>query len=66
MPSTSKPCHLRLTGREDSQIALVEAYAKHCGFWADDLGQVEYERVLRFDLSAVTRTWPDPPTRACP
>ncbi|MEC8020490.1 MAG: Fe/S-dependent 2-methylisocitrate dehydratase AcnD [Pseudomonadota bacterium] len=52
--------YLRLTGREDSQIALVEAYAKHCGFWADDLGQVEYERVLRFDLSTVTRTLAGP------
>ena len=52
--------YLRLTGREDSHIALVEAYAKHCGFWADDLGQVEYERVLRFDLSTVTRTLAGP------
>ena len=52
--------YLRLTGREDGQIALVEAYAKHCGFWADDLAQVEYERVLRFDLSAVTRTLAGP------
>ena len=52
--------YLRLTGREDSQIALVEAYAKHCGLWADDLGQVEYERVLRFDLSTVTRTLAGP------
>jgi aconitate hydratase len=52
--------YLRLTGREDRQIALVEAYAKHCGFWADDLAQVEYERVLRFDLSTVTRTLAGP------
>ena len=52
--------YLRLTGREDAQIALVEAYAKHCGFWADDLAQVEYERVLRFDLSTVTRTLAGP------
>lgn len=52
--------YLRLTGREDSQIALVEAYAKHCGFWADDLTRVEYERVLRFDLSTVTRTLAGP------
>ena len=52
--------YLRLTGREDSQIALVEAYAKHCGFWADDLAQVDYERVLRFDLGTVTRTLAGP------
>ena len=52
--------YLRLTGREDAQIALVEAYAKHCGFWADDLARVEYERVLRFDLSTVTRTLAGP------
>ena len=52
--------YLRLTGREDAQIALVEAYAKHCGLWADDLAQVDYERVLRFDLSTVTRTLAGP------
>ena len=47
--------YLRLTGREDSQVKLVEAYAKHIGLWADSLVGAEYERVLTFDLSSVTR-----------
>ncbi|SIT66014.1 aconitase /2-methylcitrate dehydratase (trans-methylaconitate-forming) [Ectothiorhodosinus mongolicus] len=47
--------YLKLTGREDEQIRLVETYAKTAGFWADDLRSAEYERVLRFDLSSVVR-----------
>lgn len=47
--------YLRLTGREDDQVALVEQYAKHTGLWADDLVNAEYERVLHFDLSSVGR-----------
>ncbi|QGZ43281.1 aconitate hydratase [Pseudoduganella flava] len=47
--------YLRLTGREDEQVALVELYAKQAGLWADSLVQAEYERVLRFDLSTVVR-----------
>ncbi|WP_100641416.1 Fe/S-dependent 2-methylisocitrate dehydratase AcnD [Alteromonas facilis] len=47
--------YLRLTGREDAQVALVEQYAKHTGLWADDLVAAEYERVLTFDLSSVVR-----------
>ena len=48
--------YLRLTGREPEQVALVETYAKQAGLWADALESAEYERVLRFDLSAVGRT----------
>ena len=47
--------YLKLTGRDESQINLVETYAKQTGLWADSLKEVEYERVLRFDLSAVGR-----------
>src|SRR5690606_19155585 len=47
--------YLRLTGREDQQVALVEAYARAAGLWADDLRGVRYERALRFDLSGVVR-----------
>ncbi|WP_101926005.1 MULTISPECIES: Fe/S-dependent 2-methylisocitrate dehydratase AcnD [Luteimonas] len=47
--------YLRLTGREDAQIQLVETYAKTAGLWADDLVTAEYERVLTFDLSGVVR-----------
>lgn len=52
--------YLRLTGREDEQIALVETYAKTAGLWADSLKTAEYERVLRFDLSSVVRTLAGP------
>lgn len=52
--------YLKLTGREDDQIALVEKYAKETGLWADSLKNAEYERVLKFDLSKVTRTLAGP------
>ncbi|WP_374254857.1 Fe/S-dependent 2-methylisocitrate dehydratase AcnD [Acinetobacter brisouii] len=47
--------YLRLTGREDAQVELVETYAKQVGLWSNSLKQAEYPRVLRFDLSKVTR-----------
>ena len=47
--------YLKLTGRDDEQVKLVENYAKTCGLWADDLDNAEYERVLKFDLSTVGR-----------
>ncbi len=52
--------YLRLTGREESQVALVETYAKHTGLWADALRNAEYERVLEFDLSTVVRNMAGP------
>lgn len=47
--------YLKLTGREDEQIKLVEHYAKTTGLWADTLTTAEYGRVLQFDLSSVER-----------
>src|SRR5690606_26632030 len=44
--------YLRLTGREEEQVKLVEFYARHTGLWSDSLGRAEYERVLQFDLSS--------------
>ncbi|QXG28686.1 Fe/S-dependent 2-methylisocitrate dehydratase AcnD [Pseudomonas viridiflava] len=52
--------YLRLTGREDEQVKLVELYARHTGLWSDSLEQVEYERVLSFDLSSVVRNMAGP------
>ena len=52
--------YLRLTGREEKQVALVENYARSTGLWADDLATAEYERVLRFDLSTVVRNMAGP------
>ena len=52
--------YLRLTGRDEQQVELVETYAKAAGLWADDLASAEYERVLRFDLSSVVRNMAGP------
>jgi len=52
--------YLRLTGRTDEQVALVETYAKAAGLWADDLRTAQYERTLHFDLSSVERTMAGP------
>ncbi|WP_406667745.1 Fe/S-dependent 2-methylisocitrate dehydratase AcnD [Gallaecimonas sp. GXIMD1310] len=52
--------YLRLTGREDEQVKLVEHFAKTTGLWSDSLDKVEYERVLRFDMSQVERTLAGP------
>ena len=52
--------YLKLTGREDAQVALVETYAKTAGLWSDTLVHAEYERVLKFDLSTVVRNMAGP------
>jgi aconitate hydratase 1 len=52
--------YLRLTGRSDEQVALVETYAKTAGLWADDLKTAQYERTLQFDLSTVVRNMAGP------
>ncbi|WP_234495929.1 Fe/S-dependent 2-methylisocitrate dehydratase AcnD [Vibrio maritimus] len=52
--------YLKLTGRDDEQVKLVEQYAKQTGLWADELENAEYERVLEFDLSKVERTLAGP------
>ncbi|EGH73824.1 Fe/S-dependent 2-methylisocitrate dehydratase AcnD [Pseudomonas syringae] len=52
--------YLRLTGREDEQVKLVELYARHTGLWSDSLSEVKYERVLSFDLSSVVRNMAGP------
>jgi aconitate hydratase len=52
--------YLRLTGRSEEQVKLVESYAKAAGLWADALEDARYERTLHFDLSTVTRTMAGP------
>ncbi|WP_439638783.1 Fe/S-dependent 2-methylisocitrate dehydratase AcnD [Nevskia sp.] len=52
--------YLKLTGRSDEQVKLVETYAKHCGLWAESLATAEYERVLTFDLGTVVRNMAGP------
>lgn len=52
--------YLKLTGRDEQQIELVECYAKQTGLWADAMKGAEYERTLRFDLSSVERNLAGP------
>lgn len=52
--------YLRLTGRADEQVKLVETYAKETGLWADSLKTAQYERVIQFDLSSVVRNMAGP------
>ncbi|KVN01997.1 Fe/S-dependent 2-methylisocitrate dehydratase AcnD [Burkholderia stagnalis] len=52
--------YLRLTGRSDEQVTLVETYAKEAGLWADTLDHAQYERTLTFDLSSVVRNMAGP------
>ncbi|MDA8397091.1 MAG: aconitate hydratase AcnA [Actinomycetota bacterium] len=44
---------LRLTGRSEEQIALVEAYAKEQGLWLDPNAEPIYNESVELDLSAV-------------
>ncbi len=45
--------YLRLSGREDATIALVEAYARAQGLWRDDAMEADYNAVLQLDLGTV-------------
>ncbi|MET9023631.1 aconitate hydratase [Actinopolymorpha sp. NPDC004070] len=45
--------YLRLTGRPDEQVALVEAYAKEQGLWHDPEREAAYSEYLELDLSTV-------------
>jgi len=45
--------YLRLTGREEEQIALVEAYAKEQGFWIDPSVDPIFTSTLELDLGTV-------------
>jgi len=52
--------YLRLTGRSEDNVKLVETYAKTAGLWADSLQGVVYERELSFDLASVVRNMAGP------
>lgn len=52
--------YLKLTGRDDDQVELVEHYAKATGLWGDSLKTAEYGRILRFDLTQVERNLAGP------
>ncbi|HEY1991194.1 MAG TPA: aconitate hydratase AcnA, partial [Gammaproteobacteria bacterium] len=45
--------YLRLTGRGEDEIKLVEAYAKAQGMWRNEGQEAEYTDVLELDLSSI-------------
>ncbi|WP_349897452.1 aconitate hydratase AcnA [Parafrigoribacterium soli] len=45
--------YLRLTGRPEKQVRLVEAYAKEQGIWHDPDHEADYSQTIDFDLSTV-------------
>ena len=45
--------YLRLTGRSEEQVALVESYTKAQGLWHDPRSEAEYSEYLELDLSTV-------------
>ena len=45
--------YLRLTGRSEEQIALVEAYSKEQGLWHDPDAEPRYSEKLELDLATV-------------
>jgi aconitate hydratase len=57
--------YLKLTGRDDDQVALVEAYAKETGLWADSLKSVKPEQfratyIPMFDVDKGARAQVNP------
>jgi aconitate hydratase len=45
--------YLKLTGRTEQQVALVEAYAKRQGLWLDPAAEPHYSEKLELDLSTI-------------
>ncbi|MFC9063317.1 aconitate hydratase AcnA, partial [Streptomyces sp. NPDC057074] len=45
--------YMRLTGRSDQQVALVEAYAKEQGLWLDPKAEPDFSEKLELDLATV-------------
>ncbi|CDR05891.1 aconitate hydratase AcnA [Streptomyces iranensis] len=45
--------YLKLTGRSEQQVALVEAYAKEQGLWLDPAAEPDFSEKLELDLATV-------------
>jgi aconitate hydratase len=45
--------YLRLTGRPEENVALVEAYSKEQGLWHDPSREIKFSEYLELDLSTV-------------
>lgn len=56
--------YLRMTGRDDAQLALIQAYAVAQGLWQDpdsaDKGGLDYDEIHEFDLSDVVPSMAGP------
>ncbi len=46
--------YLRLSGREESLVQTVEAYAREQGLWRDDTRAIAYSSVVELDQSTIT------------
>jgi aconitase A len=58
--------YLKLTGRTDEQVALVETYAKEAGLWSDSLKTPNTSACSSSICRAWYATWPARPTRTNP
>ena len=45
--------YLRLTGRDDEHVALIEAYARAQGLWHDPQRDLDFDAAVNLDLSTV-------------
>ena len=45
--------YLRLSGRDDGHVALIEKYVKTTGLWRDDNNPLDYDEELHLDLTQV-------------
>ncbi|MDN3646504.1 aconitate hydratase AcnA [Pontixanthobacter aestiaquae] len=45
--------YMRLTGRDEEQIALIEAYAKEQGMWFDPANEPVFTKTLSLDMAGV-------------
>ncbi|MGK2914832.1 MAG: aconitate hydratase AcnA, partial [Porticoccaceae bacterium] len=52
--------YLRLSGRDDATVALVEAYAKVQGLWRNDAIEPLYSTTLALDMATVTPSMAGP------
>ena len=52
-PTTTTSRYLRLTGRPEERVALVEAYCKENALWHDPDEPATYSQVIELDLSTV-------------
>ncbi len=55
--------YLRLTGRSEANVALVEAYSKEQGLWHDPSRELRFSEFLELDLSTVVPSISGPPKR---